>query len=138
MNLAECIPKNKSDHDAVKRATEIGYPGINPILPDLLVWLQDRTWPVAPDVAALLQDAGTGIAPHINAVLNSRDGQWKYGVLCELGNSLDGDVWRLVEVNVIRLVDAPTKRDISDEVHIMAAEVFADRVAQGHSAPKED
>jgi hypothetical protein len=138
MYLEDCIPKDKFDHDAVKRASEIGYPGINAILPDLLVWLQDRTWPVAPDVARLLERAGTGIAPHISAILNSRDSQWKYGVLIELGPSLDGDVWRLIEVDVIRLIDAPTKQDISDEVHTMAAEVFQNRVADGQSATMDD
>ncbi len=127
MALAECIPKDKFDHAAIEKAANIGYPGINPILPDLLVWLQDLNWPVAPDVVRLLAEAGTGIAPHINAILNSNDGGWKYWVLKELGSSLQGDVWALIETDVVRLAEAPNERDISEEVHLAAAEVLAAR-----------
>lgn len=127
MKLIECIPKDKFDSEAVKRATALGYPDLNPILPDLLVCLQDINWPVAPDVAALLSDAGTAIAPHVNAILNSTDGPWKYWVLSELGASLNGDVWSLIEADVVRLAEAPTPDDRDEEVHLVAAEVLAQR-----------
>ena len=63
MTLTDCIPTDKFDHEAVERASALGYPGINPILPDLLIWLQDRNWPVAEDVARLLEWADVEIAP---------------------------------------------------------------------------
>lgn len=127
MDLTECIPKDKFDSDAVKRAAALGYPDLNPILPDLLVWLQDINWPVAPEVAVLLSDAGTAIAPHVNAILNSTDGPWKYWVLSELGASLNGNVWSLIEADVKRLAETPTPDDRDEEVHLVAAEVLAQR-----------
>lgn len=127
MKLTECIPNDKFDNEAVKRATALGYPDLNPILPDLLVWLQDINWPVAPEVAALLRDAGTAIAPHVNAILSSTDGPWKYWVLKELGASLNGDVWSLIEPEVRRLAETPTSDDRVEEVYIVAAEVLAQR-----------
>ncbi len=127
MNLKDCIPKDKFDHDAVKRAVEIGYPGINPILPDLLVWLQDINWPVARDLVPLLKDAGTGIAPHIIAILNSTDSGWKYSVVSYLCESVSSDVWALIEPDVVRLAMAPSERDAQEEVHLVAAEALAER-----------
>lgn len=127
MNLDECLPKDKFDHDAVKRAIKIGYPGINPILPDLLVWLQDINWPVAQDVVLLLKNAGTGIAPHINAILNSTDSGWKYSVVSGLCKSVKDDVWALIESDIVRLAENPSKRDVEEEVHLVAAEVLAER-----------
>ena len=134
MNLAECIPKDKSDRDAVKRAIEIGYPGINPILPDLLVWLQDINWPIAQDLVPLLKNAGTGIAPHINAILNSTDSGWKYFVVSWLCKSVNNDVWSLIEPDVVRLAEAPSERDAEEEVHLVAAEVLEERKAERKKA----
>lgn len=127
MNLADCLPKDKFDHDAVMRAVRIGYPGINPILPDLLVWLQDINWPVAQDLVLLLKDAGTGIAPHINTILNSTDSSWKYYVVSYLCESVNNDVWALIEPNLVRLANEPNKRDVEEEVHLVAANVLEER-----------
>ncbi len=77
MDLTDCIPEDKFDTDAVARAAGLGFPAINPILPDLLVWVQDATWPVAQDLFPLLVKAGPEIAPHINSIFEGDDEGWK-------------------------------------------------------------
>jgi|GEM_PF-1179062 len=137
MDLADCIPKDKFDRDSVQRAIEIGYPGINPILPDLLVWLQDINWPVTQDLVPLLKDAGTGIAPHITAILKSTDSGWKYFVVSWLCKSVNNDVWALIETDLVRLAERPSKRDLEEEVDRVAAEVLAERRAERKKASDE-
>jgi hypothetical protein len=125
MDLSICIPADKHDQTAVERAAALGFPTINPILPDLLEWLQDINWPVAPVVADLLAKAGVEIAPHINAVLKGDDGVWKYWILTSLAEHLHRDVWTLIEADVERLSRSPTDRDRDEEVDIAAGEVLA-------------
>ena len=127
MNLDTCVPTDKFDEAAVARAACLGYPAINPILPDLLEWLQDINWPVAPGVAKLLSKAGAEIAPHINAVFKSDDGIWKYWVLTTLAEHLEGEVWALIEPEVVRLSRSPTPDDTAEEVDVVARECLDKR-----------
>jgi hypothetical protein len=53
-NRSTCIPKNKGVLAAAQAAIDIGYPGVAPILPQLLEWLQDYNWPVAHMLAPFL------------------------------------------------------------------------------------
>ncbi|MDH3234095.1 MAG: DUF5071 domain-containing protein [Alphaproteobacteria bacterium] len=69
INPADCVPKDKFDEAAVERAERLGYPGLNPILPALLEWVQDPTWPVAIELMPLLAKAGPEIAPHLITIL---------------------------------------------------------------------
>lgn len=127
MDLDSCIPADKFDEAAVERAAALGFPAINPILPDLLEWLQDINWPVAPKVAELLAKADVQIAPHINAVFKSDDGIWKYWILTGLSEHLKGDIWVLIEPEVVRLSRSPTPDDTAEEVDIAATELLQKR-----------
>lgn len=74
MDLKDCIPKGKFDLAAIDRAVEVGFPQINPILPDLLEWIKDGNWPVALPTASLLSGAGPEIVPFVKSILNADDG----------------------------------------------------------------
>ncbi len=130
MDLDTCIPADKFDEAAVNRAAALGFPAINPILPDLLEWLQDINWPVAHRVAELLAKADVQIAPHINAVFRSDDGIWKYWILSNLAEHLKGDVWALIEPEVVRLSSSPTPDDTAEEADIAAIELLQKRATR--------
>ena len=143
MKLTDCIPKHKTDEEAVKRAEAVGYPGINPILPELLIWVQDYNWPVAQDIAPLLAKAGPEIAPHINEVLKSNDPEWKYWILHVVAGSLKKAAWELIEAEVSRLaaaypdidvdedVDPDKKVDLDEEVARRAHELLREHAGSG-------
>ncbi len=130
MDLSTCIPSDKFDEAAVERAAALGFPAINPILPDLLTWLQDINWPVAPVVAELLAKADIHIAPPINAVFAGDDGVWKYWILNHLAGHLDHSVWVLIEPEIMRLSRSPSGDDRAEEVDIAASELLVMRSGQ--------
>lgn len=125
MDLRRCVPVDKHDHAAVERAVAIGLPDINPVLPDLLVWLQDANWPVAGDIAPLLADAGPEIAPHILEIFANDDLHWQYVLLTTLVPDLRPDVWRLIRPVVERIATRPTERELDECLAAAAIDVLA-------------
>lgn len=127
--LEDCVPRDKHDADAVRRARALGFPTIDPILPDLLEWVQDINWPVAPLVVDLLEEAGPAIAPHILAILRSDDDVWKYHVIERCAPSWSPEIWVTVAEDVTRLRDRPSPSERAEEVDIVAREALAARPA---------
>ena len=101
MNLQGCIPIDKFDVCAAERANEIGFPDLNKLIPDLLVWLQDANWPVAGPVARVLSKAGPEIAPHLREILTGDDDEWKYWTVDLL----------------IRNLSTKIQRELGDDLH---------------------
>lgn len=42
LDIRELIPVHKSDYERVEKLKKLSLKDINPILPDLMVWLQDQ------------------------------------------------------------------------------------------------
>ncbi len=120
----ECVPKDKFDIEAVKKASALGYPSINSILPELLEWLKDGNWPVAKEIAPLLTKAGFEIAPHISTILNSDDNLWKYWILSDLVRHLDPRVCELIKKDVSRISLTPTDGERTEGVDVLADELL--------------
>ena len=116
MTIRTCIPKDKFDLKAVKRAEAMGYPAINPILPELLEWLQDMNWPVAQALTPLLAKAGPEISPAIQNVFAQKDGWWSYCVLSVLAPIVRPEVWAMLEADIIRMAQHPTLEEQAEEL----------------------
>lgn len=129
MNLKSCIPTDKFDTEAVLRAVALGYPAINPILPELLVWVQDLNWPVARDLAPLLANAGPEIVPALQDVLRGGDLGWAYFLIVGVVLGADNEVWKLIEGDIQRLAGNPTQDQKLEELDVIAKEaILAHRV----------
>jgi hypothetical protein len=116
-SLEDCIPKSKRDREAVANAKALGFPALNPIIPDLLEWVQDINWPIAEDVAALLRDAGPEIVPHIRTVLQSDDDLWKCWTLSRIVGHLPYDFFQELRPDVERIAYHPTRYEIESQTH---------------------
>lgn len=52
--LLAVLPRDKFDFESAVQVGEVGFPGIVPILPQLLTWSQDLNWPIEREVVYLL------------------------------------------------------------------------------------
>ncbi|MFC6759804.1 DUF5071 domain-containing protein [Sulfitobacter porphyrae] len=125
MDLRSCVPQDKFDLAAIPRARAAGFPAINPILPELLEWLQDINYPVAGQMVELLSGSGSEIVPHIRRVLVSDDSIWKYWVLSRLCSRLAPAVLVQLIPDITRLADQPSEDDMADEVDVEARSLLA-------------
>ena len=80
-SLSELMPGSKSETDKAAKLVAVGYPGVEPVLAEMLEWVEDATWPVAQVFLPFLARIGAPLVPHVRYVLQSQDEQWKKVVL---------------------------------------------------------
>jgi hypothetical protein len=128
MNLESLIPKHKSDVATAKAAVVAGYPAVDPILSELLTWLQDYNWPVAPVLAPFLASIGSPLISPIDSVFASNDEIWKYWcVVCLIGES--DLLFANYEGEMNRIANQPTKSERQQELDEVAREAIQKRTA---------
>jgi hypothetical protein len=75
------LPQSKHDLERAHALVALGFPGVEPVLPRLLEWIQDMNWPVAQVLAPFLAEIGRPLAPHIRQVLQTDDLAWQDYIL---------------------------------------------------------
>lgn len=87
-DLSGLIPKNKFETEKVDALIQLGYPAVQPILPELMTWVQDMNWPVARILQPFLVSIGAPLEPYIREILKTEDENWKYWIFSGIiGNS---------------------------------------------------
>jgi hypothetical protein len=79
LNIKELLPTHKSDIEAIEKiGNNYTISEIEPIVPELLTWVQDSNWPIGIAVAKLLQPYVNEISIHISTILDGNDDVWSY------------------------------------------------------------
>jgi Domain of unknown function (DUF5071) len=128
------LPRNKHDIEHVQALIELGYPGVAPILPNLLEWTQDPNWPVAGPLGEFLASIGDPIVKHVADILRGGDGGWKYTCIHFVVRNMRLEIAAQLTSSLDRLVTSPTPDDIREEVNLAAQEAL-DWLATGSWPP---
>lgn len=121
MDIRTLIPKNKGDDESIDELKKLSFEEIEPIVPDLLIWIQDINWPISGDIADLLTPFIDKIIPDIIKILRSDDPLWKLWTLTLLARRTTNPVL-LKEIK--RIAEFPTPNEISEEVNIEAIAIL--------------
>lgn len=124
-DLRNLLPRHKSDAERVRAVIELGYPGVAPILADLVVWLQDANWPISRAIGGFLVSVGEPVFPFIREVFNGTDGAWKYWCIELFVRRLPRATAESFRADLQRLAYHPTAADRSEEVDEQAREALA-------------
>ena len=123
-DLLSLIPNGKSETAKAERLVALGYPGIEPVLPQILEWVQDLNWPVARVFQPFLAGIGAPLAPYVRAILATNDDSWKhYVVIGIVGHS--PELACALRQDLERLVSSPTSGEVAEEVSDVAGEVLS-------------
>lgn len=123
MDPRTLIPENKHDLERANAAVVAGFPTVEPILAELLAWVQDFNWPVAQVLGPFLAAIGLPLTSHVRAVLHGDDDVWKYWVVSTiLGSSRP--LAEAFRAELERLACAPTTSEASEEVDDAAHETL--------------
>jgi len=120
MDIKSLIPKDKFDLETVEKLKQHSFEDIEPIIPDLLEWLQDMNWPVSQPIASFLLPFSEKIAPEIVKILKAKDEMWKYWILVVFGKNIKNK-WVVQEIT--RIAENPTQDEIDHELNVIANEI---------------
>lgn len=121
MDIKKLIPKHKHDQEVIAGLKKLSFEQFEPIIPELLEWLQDANWPIARPVADILKPFADRIVPEIIKILKTNDGMWKLWVLGYLARSTT-DPLLLNEIE--RIAKFPSRDEIEDEVNLEAIAIL--------------
>ena len=122
-DIRKLIPQDKHDHERARAAIHAGYPAVEAILPELLVWLQDINWPVAQTLAPFLASIGEPLIPHLRAIFETDDEIWKGWVIsCVVEDS--PPLALAFREYLERVADNPTQNEIDEYVAVLARDVL--------------
>ncbi|MCD0471749.1 DUF5071 domain-containing protein [Flavobacterium sp. JAS] len=117
MNIKTLIPKDKFDFETVEKLKNYSFEEIEPIIPNLLEWLQDINWPISKPIGELLIPFSEKISSEILKILKSEDQVWKYWILHTFGEIVKD---KMVLNEIERIAKDPTKDEIDEEVFEIA------------------
>jgi Domain of unknown function (DUF5071) len=123
VDATELVPQHKSDLERANAAVAAGSPAVEPVLGDLLTWLQDMNWPVARTLAPFLATIGLPLVPHVRAALDGDDLVWKYWIVSSLlrvSRPLAG----AFRADIERFAYSPTESEAAEELDAVAREVL--------------
>ena len=121
MDIKELIPKDKFDFETAEKLQNYSFEEIQPIIPDLLKWLQDSNWPISGKIADYLIPFTEDIADEILKILKTDDEVWKYWIILIFGRDIKNE---LVINEIKRIAQNPTEMEIEDGVSEVAKEIF--------------
>lgn len=73
IELESLVPKSKYDDSCIELLKAIDVDEVTPILPNLLIWIQDMNWPVAQKIIEVLPRFHAGLVPVIHEVFIGDD-----------------------------------------------------------------
>lgn len=121
----DLVPESKFDLERAERAVAAGWPAIEPVVADLLEWLQDHNWPVARVLAPFLASIGDPLVPFLRPVLDGDDAIWKYWIIQAVISEAPVTVAKALRPELQRLVERPSGREVEEEVPDVATAALA-------------
>ena len=113
--------KDKFDEEVIDRLKALSFEQINPIIPELLEWLQDINWPISGPIVQLLNPFVNRITPEIIKILKTDDGLWKLWILVTITRTTT-DPLLLAEIE--RIAKFPTRDEIEEGVNLEAISIL--------------
>jgi len=123
MNIAALVPSTKFETERASALVRLGFPTIEPVLPQILEWLQDPNWPVAHIFQPLLVSIGRPLAPYVQAVLAGKDDGWKYSLLSAVVLP-SSELAQALRPELERIAGNPSAGESEEEVDQLAKEVL--------------
>ncbi|WP_395748588.1 DUF5071 domain-containing protein [Prosthecobacter sp.] len=120
----QLVPKHKSDNETARLAVQAGYPAVQPVLYDLLGWIQDFNWPVAHELFDFLASIGAPLAPHIRRVFSREDLSWHYGAIWLIRQS--SELYSIFRADIHRIASFPTVAEHDERLDELCSDVIAD------------
>ena len=116
----DLVPHSKFDTETAERAVAAGWPTVEPVVSQLLEWLQDYNWPVSRTLAPFLASIGEPLVPYLRPILAGDDAIWKYWIIVAVLADAPVEVIQALRPELERLVESPSPREVEEEIPVVA------------------
>lgn len=121
MDLNKLIPEHKFDTEKVELLNDLTFEQIEPIIRNLLEWLQDGNWPVSRPLGNYLKTlSAEKLGPYLLEILDGNDYEWKYFLIAILGDKVNGVQYQPFLDEIYRIANHPTEIEKRCELHEIA------------------
>ena len=118
-DLRKLLPRDKTDLASARAVIELGFPAVEPVLPDMLEWLQDCNWPVSWPISEFLATLPEPMVPLVWNVLQGDDHIWKYWCILRIIRAMPPSIAEQFRPELNRLAEVPSvaeRLELLDEV----------------------
>ena len=124
--VEDLIPKNIFDFSGIDELKLLSDEEIMPILPALLEWMKDMTWPIAKEMPMLLSKHQKVLIPCIIEALRPEqlECDWKTFIIRSLLPLLDKDYLSMLKISLERIAESPTWGEESERTNIAARQIL--------------
>ncbi|MGC5327139.1 DUF5071 domain-containing protein [Brevibacillus sp. SYSU BS000544] len=124
-SLLDLIPKDKMDTETVERLLDLDSDQLQPVIPELMEWMQNINWPVAQILPKILLKCGKRIIPELKRILNSGDDTWQFACIGWIIKELPNEVLIEIVPELRRLAFNPSANEKEWEFDQEAKELLA-------------
>ena len=124
MDAHMLLPKNKFDDSTLTELMSLSDNEIEPIITDLLEWLQDFNWPIATKIKSVVGKHYKLSEPYVLSILQGTDEIWKYWILRELMYEWQSCPGSDLLNEISRIAQHPTPDEIEEELDKAANELL--------------
>lgn len=107
----DLVPRDKFDDAAAGRIRYADPQMIEPVLNEILEWLQDSNRPIVSPLLDSLKPLGIMLAPHIKKILLTDDGMWKCVIMHLLHESENRDLCVALKEELKFVANSPFEED---------------------------
>src|SRR4051812_32719285 len=107
------LPLDKFDIESATALTLASWESLEPLMPQVLEWMQDINWPVADVLQPFLASLGVRLAPFIQTVFATDDDIWKFNILVHIV-AHSPELVTALRADLERMANNPTAREQSE------------------------
>ena len=116
------LPRSKVDFESIEPLKKMYHQDVLPLLPFLIVWMQDLNWPISKPMGEFLSTFGKDIIPEIKWIFEGNDDLWKLGCMCGILYELSDETIKPLVPFLERFAENPTDEEIKNDIHTVAKE----------------
>jgi hypothetical protein len=118
------LPKDKFDDAAIEHISTLSDSEIEPLLPEILTWLQDSNWPIVWVVLPFVLHYPTLITEPVREILRTGDAAWIDVVLRNVVKEMPLAQRNELRIEIERMATEPTEEEKENEVDVDAREIL--------------
>jgi hypothetical protein len=124
MSVKDLIPKDKYDVSNIDKLYSLTDDEIEPIIYDLLEWIQDYNWPVAQKLVPVLKKREDIIFPYVIDILRGDDSMWKYWIMDLFIPDFSFEHKNVLKDDILKMINDSDDDEDTESIREIAIECY--------------